>query len=159
VEVVLGDPQVGRWHLFHCADCFLFTSTRNHLLPNQAQSHGLLAWPWPGEHPGQNEASLLAWPGWPAGLRPGWNNTTADASTRNTSVPMNVTDAGDTATTTSTIRKGKHKERPIVLSDIEGNESPLTNIGEDQTTPKKRKTNKSKASEKGRSRKSTRSRK
>jgi hypothetical protein len=65
--VVLGDPQVGRWHLFHCADCFLFTSTRNHLLPNQAQSHGLLAWPWPGEHPGQargqNEASLLAWLG------------------------------------------------------------------------------------------------
>jgi hypothetical protein len=72
---------------------------------------------------------------------------------------MNVTNAGDTATTTSTIQKGKRKERPIVLSDIEGNESPLTDIGEDQTALKKRKTNKSKASEKGGSRKSTRSRK
>ena len=81
----------------------------------------------------------------------------ADASTQDTFALINVTDAGNAATTTSTIRKGKHKERPIVLSDIEGNESPLTDIGEDQTTPKKHKTSKSKASEKSGSRKSARS--
>ena len=58
-------------------------------LPNQVQSHGFLAWPWPGAHSGQAtghyEATILAWPGpayfWPAGLRPGRNNTNRD--TRN----------------------------------------------------------------------------
>ena len=64
-------------------------------------------------------------------------------------------DTGNAVTTTSTVRKGKHKERPIMLSDIEGNESPLTDIGEDETAPKKRKKSKSKADEKSRSRKLT----
>ena len=88
------------------------------------------------------------------------NTPPADAGTRNTFALMNGSaDTGDAATTTSTVRKGKRKERPIVLSDIEGNESPLTDIGEDETAPKKRKKSKSKASEKSGSRKSTRSRK
>ena len=59
----------------------------NDHLPNQAQSHGLLAWPWLGERSGQAIGQtkpafwlglawpILAWLGWPTGLRPGWNNT------------------------------------------------------------------------------------
>ena len=59
----------------------------NNHLPNQAQSHGLLAWLWLGEHSGQATGQtkpafwlglawpILAWLGWPTGLRPGRNNT------------------------------------------------------------------------------------
>jgi hypothetical protein len=62
---------------------------------------------------------------------------------------------------TSTAAKGKHKQSVIILSDVEGDDSPLTDIGEGENlnTGKEHKKRKLPASERSTSRKSTWSRK